>query len=139
MAEAIGVVSGLLTLASFAFQSSTELYQMIQSFRSHPKDVRDLEEELEALCGVLAQLTDTINATTELDLSSLDLPLRRCGNACKEFKQELEKCSSRSSASRTSFRDWAKLKYMGENIDNFRRLLAGYKITICIALADANL
>lgn len=32
--------------------------------------------------------------------------------------------------SRTSFRDWAKLRYMGDDIDGFRRLLAGYKLTI---------
>ncbi|KAH8751160.1 hypothetical protein BGZ57DRAFT_775119, partial [Hyaloscypha finlandica] len=40
---------------------------------------------------------------------------------------------------RTSFRDWAKLRYMGDNIDGFRQLLAGYKSTIIIALTDANL
>jgi hypothetical protein len=74
-----------------------------------------------------------------VDLSALELPLLRCGNACKEFEQEIIKCSSRSGGSRTSFRDWAKLRYMGDNIDGFRQLLAGYKSTINIALADTNL
>jgi hypothetical protein len=91
------------------------------------------------LSGVLGPLTDIVNATTDIDLSALDLPLLRCGNACKEFEQEITKCSSRSGGSRTSFRDWAKLTYMGEDIDGFRRLLAGYKLTINIALTDANL
>ncbi|CZR62675.1 uncharacterized protein PAC_12572 [Phialocephala subalpina] len=139
MAEAIGLASGLLTLAGFAFQSSITLYQTVQSFRFHPKQLRDLKEELEALSGVLTSLTETVSAATDVDLSALGLPLLRCGNACKEFEQEILKCSSRSGGSRTSFRDWAKLRYMGDNIDGFRQLLAGYKSTINIALTDANL
>lgn len=139
MAEPIGLASGLLTLAIFAFQSSIALYETIKGFQSHPKRVRDLIEELEALSGVLGPLSETIGASTDVDLSNLDLPLLRCGNACKEFEQELLKCLSRSGSNRTSFRDWAKLRYMGDDIDNFRRLLAGYKLTINIALTDANL
>jgi hypothetical protein len=139
MAEPIGITSGLLTLATFAFQSSITLFRTIQSFQSHLTRVRGLLEELEALTGVLRSLTETISSTTDLGLSALELPLRRCGNACKEFELELLKCSARSGGSRTSFRDWAKLRYMGDNIDGFRQLLAGYKSTIIIALTDANL
>ena len=139
MAEPVSLASGLLALATFAFQSSITLYETVRSFQSHPKRVRDLIEELEALSGVLGPLTDIVNATTDIDLSALDLPLLRCGNACKEFEQEITKCSSRSGGSRTSFRDWAKLRYMRDDIDGFRHLLAGYKSTIIIALTDANL
>lgn len=139
MAEPISLASGLLALTTFACQSSITLYKTVQSFQFHPKRVRDLKEELEALSGVLGSLTETVSATTDVDLSALDLPLLRCGNACKEFEQEIMKCSSRSGGSRTSFRDWAKLRYMGDDIDGFRQLLAGYKSTINIALTDANL
>lgn len=139
MAEPISLASGLLALATFACQSSIALYSTVQSFKVHPKRVRDLEEELKDLSGVLHSLTDTVCATTDIDLSALDLPLLRCGNACKEFEQELLKCSSRSKDGRASFRDWARLRYMGDDIDGFRQLLAGYKSTINIALADANL
>lgn len=139
MAEPIGVAAGLLGLATFAFQSSVALYKTVQSFQFHPKRVRDLKEELEALSGVLGSLTEMASATTDVDLSALDLPLQRCGNACKDFEQEIIKCSSRSGVSRTSFRDWTRLKYMGDDIDGFKQLLAGYKSTIIIALTDANL
>lgn len=138
MAE-IGIASGVLALATFAFQASITLHSTIQSFQSHHKRVRDLTEELEALNGVLGPLNETLNAATGINLSALDLPLLRCGNACKEFREELLKCSSHSDGIRTSFRDWAKLRYMGDDIDGFRRLLAGYKSTIIIALTDANL
>ena len=139
MAEPIGLASGVLALTTFAFQSSITLYNMVQSFQSHPRRVRDLIEELEALNGVLGSLAETVSTTTNIELSALDLPLLRCGKSCKEFEQELMKCSSRSGGSRTSFRDWAKLRHIGEDIDGFRRLLAGYKLTVNITLIDANL
>lgn len=115
------------------------LYETVKSFQSHQTRVRDLLEELEALSGVLAPLNDILNASTDVDLSALDLPLLRCGNACKEFQQEILKCSLRSGGNRSSFGDWARLRYMGDDVDGFRRLLAGYKSTINIALTDANL
>jgi len=139
MAEIVGLSSGLLALAIFAFQSSITLTETIRSFQSHPKRVRDLTDELEALSGVLGPLSDTLRASADVNLSSLDVPLLCCGNACKEFQAEIVKCSSRSSNSRTSFRDWAKLRYMGGDIDSFRRHLAGYKLTVTIALTDATL
>jgi hypothetical protein len=139
MAQSINLSSGLLPLATFAFQSSITLYNTIQNFEFRPKLVRDLTEELEALRDVLSLLTENISAPTDVDLSTLESSLLRCGNSCKDFEQEIWKFSLRSGGSRTSFRDWAKLRYMGEDIDWFRRLLAGYKSTIIIALTDANL
>lgn len=135
MAEPVGIASGLLAFAAFALESCTALYNTIRSFQSHPKRVRDLLEKLESLSGVLGPLTDTISANA----GPLDLPLQRCGKSCKEFEEEIIKCSARSNNGRTSFREWAKLRYMGDDIDGFRRLLAGYKSTINVALTDATL
>jgi hypothetical protein len=139
MAEPIGLASGLLTLATFAFQSSITLIETVQSFEYHPKPVRDLKDELEALSAVLRSLIETVGATTDKNLSALDIPLLRCGNACKEFEQVIRNCSSRSSSSRTSFREWAKLRYLGDDIKGFRDSVAGYKSTIIIALTDLTL
>jgi len=138
MAEAIGLASGLVALATFAFESGITLVKIVRSFQVHPKRVRDLIEELEALVTVLGSLTETVSGTTDVDLSALNLPLLQCGKACKEFGEEITKCSSRSGG-RTSFRDWAKLRYMGDDMDGFAQLVAGYKSTIIIALTDANL
>ena len=138
MVEPIGLASGLLTLVSFAFEGSISLYETVKSFQSHQQRVRDLMDELSALGATLDSLKETINAASGTDFSALEVPLRRCGNACKDFEKILLKCSSRSST-RTSFRDWAKLKYIGDDVDGFRRSLAGYKLTISIALTDAHL
>ena len=138
MAEPISVASGLVALATFALQSSKALYQAIESFKSNPKTIRDLKEELEALDGVLQSLTETVtNFETHLD--ALKLPLHRCGTACKDFEAIVARCAAHSGTSKTSFRDWARLKYMGEDITAFRNMLAGYKSTIIIALGDANM
>lgn len=139
MAEAIGVASGLLALVTFAFEGSISLSETIKSFKSHQQRVHDLVEELSALSAVLSSLTETINAISDVDFSALEIPLERCGNACKDFERELLKCSSRSNGNRTSFRDWTKLRYLGEDVDGFRRSLASYKSTISIALTDAHL
>ena len=71
----------LLYLAS---QSSMSLYQIVQSFQSNKRSIRELKEELEALNGVLQSLQQ---ATTKniIDLARLRLPLLRCGKACKDF------------------------------------------------------
>lgn len=139
MAEVIGVASGIAGLGTVALQSSVALYQTINSYQSHQQRVRDLAEEAGALSGVLESLIATVGSASDLDFSALEIPLKRCGKACDEFKEEIQKCSARSGGSRASFRDWARLKYMGDDVDGFRRLLASYKMTITVALTDATL
>ncbi|KAL5001877.1 hypothetical protein BDV10DRAFT_158922 [Aspergillus recurvatus] len=140
MVEAIiGAASGLLTLSTFALDASIKLYNTVKSFHSHPKHVRDLLDELQALTEVLGPLTDTVNARTDVDLSALDFPLLRCGTACNDFEKEIRKCFSRSDNGKATLRGWARLRYMGDDINGFRELLSGYKLTISIALADAHL
>ena len=138
MADPISTASGVLALATFAFQSSVLLYKAVASFQSSQRNVRELKEELEALQGALEALQETA-ATTDVDLTMLQLPLHRCGKACEDFQVVIAKCSAHSSKSKTSFRDWAKLRYMGDDIVGFKNMLAGYKSTIIIALGDANM
>lgn len=138
MAEGIGIASGLVTIVGFAFRSSQLLYQTINSFHSSKRAVRELKQELEALTAVLASLQDAATST-DTTFAALKLPLLRCGNACKDFDAVIAKCTSHSEQDRRSFRDWAKLQYMGDDIDGFKTMLASYKSTISIAVGDANL
>lgn len=87
MVEQIGLASGIPTLATFAFQCSISLYEIVDSFRLYLKRVRDLLGELEALSEVLNSLVDLAQSKSGIDLSVLNLPLLRCGNVCKEFQQ----------------------------------------------------
>lgn len=140
MAEAIGFASGLLALAAFAFKSSTKLSKTIQSFSSHPRQVRELLTELDGLVAVLRRFSQLSSIELHVDLSGLGLALKQCHEACQEFESELLKYSSRCTGNRTDFRDWAKFKFRGsDSIDGFRKQLVGYKATISVALGFANL
>ncbi|KAH8703918.1 hypothetical protein BGW36DRAFT_93845 [Talaromyces proteolyticus] len=126
--------------ASFALQSSITLYETIKTFNSHPKRVRDLLEELEALIAVLGSLSDVVKTPAGSSLYVLNrVPLKRCGDACKDFKQQIMICLSQSGGSRSSFRDWARIRYMNDDIDGFRRLVAACKLTIEVTLGDVKL
>ncbi|KAF5542796.1 pathogenicity CRX2 [Fusarium mexicanum] len=140
MAEVIGLVSGLLTLAAFAHQSVIKVQEAVQSFQRLPRQLRELLSELAELSTVLQDLCQAPGGDIEVDLSALKTTLEQCRRSCEEFAQELKACSSSSSQDRVGFLDWAKLAYRGGNgIEGFRQQLIGYKSTIVVALNFANL
>ncbi|RGP77371.1 hypothetical protein FLONG3_4510 [Fusarium longipes] len=139
MADPLSVTSGLIAIVTATLQSSKILYETIQSFRNHQTAVSDLIRELKSLESVLQPLLDHVR-TDERTFLPLKFPLIQCRQACTDFQALVEQNSKRSrDQARTSFRDWAKLMYMNGDIVSFKELLAGYKATITIALADANL
>lgn len=138
MAEVIGITSGLVALAVFTYKSSVSLSKTIHSLKSRQRQIRNLQDELEALQDALKPLSEDLEDSS-VSLEALKVPLLRCGRACTEFEVIISKCVERSSGSRTSFRDWAKLQYMGSDIEGFRNILSGYKSTINIALGGVML
>lgn len=139
MADPTDLASGVLTLATVAHKSCLVLYTTIQSFKTQPKQVRNLLMELQALTNVLELLSDTMRTHTSVDYPSLCLPLQQCSSACNRFLQGLQKCCLQSGSNRQNFRDWAKLRYMGDDIDDFKDSMAAYKSTISIAITDMEL
>ncbi|KAF5857760.1 hypothetical protein ETB97_005291 [Aspergillus alliaceus] len=137
MAEALGVASGLIALAQFAFHTSKTLFQLIESFKSNKRTIRELRDEVESLNEALGSLQN-VTEEYEAELSTLKLPLLRCGKTCKEFADLISKCTGHSGGQGTSFRDWAKLQYMGGDVTQLRTALAGYKATISIAIGGAT-
>ncbi|KAF1809595.1 hypothetical protein P152DRAFT_403061 [Eremomyces bilateralis CBS 781.70] len=138
MAEPISLASGLITFVVFALKTSTSLYEAVDSFKTSQRAIRELRSELSGLQAVLLSLQEAAsNSTVKLDV--LQVPLQRCGKACQEFEEVIAKCTAHSGGSRESFRDWAKIRYMGNTIEGFRRTLEVYKSTITIALGDANI
>lgn len=103
MAEPVVLSSAIIVSAMFASQCSVSLHGTVKGFRSHPKCVRDLLGELEALSAALAPLLDLVKSTSNVDFSLLELPLLRCGEVCKGFQQEILQCASRSNSSQISF------------------------------------
>ena len=139
MADPLSIASSVVALVTFALQSSAVLYTTVRSFQSQDKDVRALKGELGDLTSVLESLLDTVTSHPNLEFDALKIPLHRCGKACQEYGALIERCSKHSTESRPSIRDWITQKYLQGDIDDFRAMLAGYKSTINIALANANM
>jgi hypothetical protein len=138
MADPISISSGVLALIASALQSNEVLYQTVASFQSNEKTVCELKEELEALNEVLQTLQETAS-NTDVDFKTLRIPLIRFGKACKDFEAVIVKSTAHSGGSQTSFRDWAKLRHIGDDIIDFRAMLATYKVGFTIAITDANM
>lgn len=132
--------SGLLFITVSAIKSSSKLYDTIQTFKVHPREVRELLTELDGLNGVLQTLSQTAGIDVDVDISGLKETLRQFSRACEDFEGELLKYSSRSGGDRASFREWASFRYLGsDGIEAFRQLLISYKGTISVAISFANL
>ncbi|CAG9951335.1 unnamed protein product [Clonostachys rosea f. rosea IK726] len=139
MGDPLSIASSVVALVTFALQSSVVLYSTVRSFQSQDRDVRALKGELNDLTTVLECLLDTVTNHPELDFAALKTPLHRCGKACEEYGDIITRCTKHSTGSRPSIRDWITQKYLQGDIDDFRAMLAGYKSTINIALANANI
>ncbi|KAJ5751485.1 uncharacterized protein N7511_008450 [Penicillium nucicola] len=138
MAESQNPAPGLIGSTAFAIYWSASLFKMIQNVKSRRKQARDLAKELESLQEILQRFRNSIDATPENSLVDLGFPLLQCGNACKVFEEKIDRSSKLSGVTIIDFRDWAHLKYMDEDIDAFRRLLASYKTAFIVALANAD-
>lgn len=115
------------------------LYRAITSLQSQPKAARDLSTELQRLIMTLSPLNDTSGLAANIEMSALDLPLSSCGIACKEFEEKIKEHLPDSDDGIINHRAWAGLKYLGGNTNDFRELLALYKLTFDAILADAHL
>lgn len=118
---------------------SVVLYTTISCFQSQVKEVRDLNGELGDLNAVLESLLETVTSHPDLAFDAVKIPLHRCGEACQESGELIQRCWKHSTSSRSSVRDWITQQYLRGDLDDFRAMLAGYKSTMNIALANANM
>ncbi|KAL4900143.1 hypothetical protein BDW74DRAFT_104527 [Aspergillus multicolor] len=137
MGDPVSVASDVVALSTFALQASKSLYQTIKDFRNSKRATRELRNEVQALSQTLEVLKH-VAAEYEVELLILKLPLLRCGAACKELSDRIDQYVKHSEGSKTSLRDWTRLQYMGEDITNYKNVIANYKETIYIALGGAT-
>lgn len=138
MVESINPASSLTKSVTFAIHSSQSLLNTVRSDKYRPHQARELERELEGLEFALREFEETTVTGAEDGVVELERPLTQCGNACKIFKETIDQSSRPTNRTLAGSRDWVCLRYIGEDIDAFRRLLANYKAVINIALASAS-
>lgn len=88
---------------------------------------------------MLEKYIDTINTTPEFNRSNFGLSLKLYGDACRILERSILEYSLRSSSSQRRRRDRAEFECLGQNIDGWGDLLAGYKATLIVAVAGANM
>lgn len=128
------------SITTFALTATYKLVTTIRDYKGHDKKARALKNEVQDLVAVLQTLLNTIGDYPDVDFSSLSIPLEQCGKTCVEYQKLILRVTAHSSdSSKSSVRDWITTKYLGGDISNFKEMLAGYRSTINIALANINM
>lgn len=133
MADPVGVTSALLGIATFAFQISKEVYNLVDSIQKAPQTIRDLKSELVALDPILISIRTVVTSDAS-KLEDIRHPLHQCGMVCFHLRSLIQQCTGKSADGTRSARVWLKMQYKGKTIDGYRGQLASYKATIGIAL-----
>ena len=58
MADPLSITSGIIAIVTFAFKSSEELYQLVESYKSTRRNVSELRDELLELNRALLSLQE---------------------------------------------------------------------------------
>lgn len=138
MSDPLSIAAGIIAIVTATIQSTSALYHTIESFKTYPKRVAELKDQLWALTDVLKSLHE-LSQEDNTTCALLEAPLKQCRIACEEFKNVLENCRQNSRSGKPSLSEWMKLTYRNGDIVSFMESLAVYKSTIGIAIADANL
>lgn len=138
MADPLSVASGIIAVVTATVQATKALYETIDSYKSYPRRITELKDQLQSLIEVLSSLRELLETDQEACLP-LKFPLQQCCAACQEFKALLENRAGSSGKGRPSFAEWMRFEFRSGDVVSFTESIAGYKLTISIAIADANL
>ena len=133
MIEPIGVTAALLGIATFAFQISKEVYDLVKSIQNAPRPIRDLKSELLALDPILSSIQSIVVSDAKR-FEDIRYPLHQCGMVCFHLRSLIQQCTKHSADGSRSAKDWVKMQYKGKTIDGYKGQLASYKATIAIVL-----
>lgn len=134
MAEAVGLASGLLTLAVAAYKSSKSLHEALSSFQSQRKTIKDIQADSKLLITVLEKIHEQIQSSHDIDrLEPLRQPLYCCMTACQEMLEMLDACTIHGTDGRNSVRDWLNMRYREKSFEDLKQQLHSYMSTLSIA------
>lgn len=132
LTTALGTASALTGITSFALHSAKSLYELIQSFKGYPETVESLQAEIHSLLPVLRRIRQS--SFDENVLPELEPILKACDKACKGLQDIINRCTTHSGGNQPNLHDWAKMRFLGGSIEEFKERLASYKGTILIII-----
>lgn len=133
------ITCSVVELVSFALSSTTKLADHVHTFQEHDKRTLALKRELSDLTGVLDSLLEICNVKPDINFDALKSPLDRCGHACKEYGELVARFTKRSNGTAASIRSWVTQRYLQGDVTDFKDMLAGYRATINMAVANVNM
>ncbi|CEJ62504.1 hypothetical protein PMG11_11001 [Penicillium brasilianum] len=140
MAEAaVGLASAILTLTIFTFDTGKSLYEVLSSFRSQKKGIRDLKTELSSLLSIVATIREDVERSKEAErFEPLRQPLENCSITCREIREMLDACTIHSNGESDSVRDWLSLRFHERSFEEMKHRLSSYKSTLNICFELIN-
>ncbi|KAL3433241.1 hypothetical protein BDV09DRAFT_113190 [Aspergillus tetrazonus] len=130
MTHPLDIYASELGFITTAIQSANALKDTVRRVKEHGKELGRLQHEPQDLSETLSILRQVGGIDASV-LADLQRPIERCNQSCQEFEDLINKHSTQSTP---GFRDWAKLRFMGGDIDRFINALAVHKSTISIGL-----
>ncbi|OBT50955.1 hypothetical protein VE04_08904, partial [Pseudogymnoascus sp. 24MN13] len=133
--DPLSITASVLALATAAIRSTKSLDETVKCLKDRTATLRRLRHELNDLMDILESLTQVIDGETSV-IKLLQGPINRCTQVCSEFEQLMKVFNVKS---KTGFRDWTKMQFMGGNINEFIDTIAGYKSTITVGLGTITM
>lgn len=136
MAERASVMPAFQTSTTAALASAESLDAFLNGVQSRKLVIRELREEVKALCAVLQYLYGAVEMPNA-DLPNVEIPkneinlLRQCGIVCQGFERVV-KDTIPDTCQPMIFNDWGQVNYLGGDVTQFKDMLAGYRSTLVI-------
>lgn len=135
MADPLSFGISLLTILDASIKSARSLCELVKRYKGRDKTLNKLFDELEDLSIILSSLEAALGSGAEI-LQLLNGPVERCKQLCDDLEKAIKKFHGKS---KLNLIDWAKMEWMGSDINGFIDNLASYKATISIALGTITM
>lgn len=90
MADPISIIASISGIISIGTSLSIQLYQFIDNLQSAPSDIRELAQELNSLCSILAQIQKIISKNNGLPHQEVSVDLQDVLKSCRAKLVQLQ-------------------------------------------------
>jgi hypothetical protein len=147
MTDPLSITAGVIGVVTFALQGSKILCDVIGTYQDAGSTLTDLKVDVDATSATLASIAASLQNTNDSSFSDsvrkclqeAKPAITGCGDACRDFSNELSKIMSHSKDKEVSKRDKMKLWFKEKKILGFRYRLGSYKSTLNIVLTLASM
>jgi hypothetical protein len=137
MAEAIGVVSGVIGIVAATLHAVRRTSNIFREIADAPKDLERLLQELDGLELILTQLNESnYNESTERRSSAVEICLKTCNDQMNQLQGLIHKFGTVGSGGKRVQRlgQGVKKYLKNDELKNAANTLLSQKMSLCLAL-----